>query len=303
MKPDAWMPFYIADYLRDTMRLTRDQHGAYFLLLMACWVEGGKLPNDPGELAAIAKATPAEWKRLAPKILPYFKSDGEFLTHTRVTSEVEKAARLSETRRNAGRQGGRPPLETESKPKANANQTALQNETPTRVARPSPSPLPSEVEAAAVAREDDWPPGGMEAWRPALHAIAGPGLGDPAKEPGLFTTAGELVRWRQAGCSWELDVLPVIQGKTQRVRGSPIRTWPLFTEAIMAAKARRLSPLTEPEIQHGQGGYSERRGGPSAAEVNLAAAARAVAKRRGGDSGAEAGPDGPAVLALPGSRG
>lgn len=140
-KADTWMPFYVADYLRATMRLTRDQHGAYFLLLLACWDGGGKLPRDPGQLAAIAKATPAEWRKLAPVILPYFEEHEDHLIHDRVVKEHEKAAKLSQTRKEVGAKGGRPRKQTESKDKpigsAKANQNGLQNKTPACVALPS----------------------------------------------------------------------------------------------------------------------------------------------------------------------
>jgi uncharacterized protein YdaU (DUF1376 family) len=113
---------------------------AYFLLLLACWDGGGRLPNEPGQLAAIVKATPAEWRKLAPVILPYFEDHGAYLVHDRVVKEHAKAARLSEVRRESGLKGGRPPKQNESNQKpigsAKANQTGLQTETP------SPSPLP-----------------------------------------------------------------------------------------------------------------------------------------------------------------
>lgn len=152
-KSDTWMPLYIADYLRKTMHLTRDQHGAYMLLLMACWDRGGRLPNDPGQLAGIARATPAEWRKLSPVILPFFDVDGQYLTQGRVLEEREKAARLSEARRQSGLQGGRPrkqlateqesKRESDEKPNGFANQK--QDKTPTRVALPSPLTPPSEV--------------------------------------------------------------------------------------------------------------------------------------------------------------
>jgi uncharacterized protein YdaU (DUF1376 family) len=146
-KPDTWMPLYIADYLRKTMHLTRDQHGGYMLLLMACWDRGGRLPNDPSQLAGIARATSAEWRKLAPVLLPFFDDDGAFLTQDRVIEEHQKAARLSETRRQAGQQGGRPrkqtETETESTPKPNAFANIKQTETHAGV-RSSPSPSPTE---------------------------------------------------------------------------------------------------------------------------------------------------------------
>jgi uncharacterized protein YdaU (DUF1376 family) len=131
------MPFYTADYTRDTMHLTRDEHGGYILLLIACWNNGGRLLNKPGHLATIARATPAEWKRLAPVLKRFFRVEGRWLVHKRVVAELEKAARLSEARREAGKRGGRPRKpngkQTESKSKPIANLEGKQNETPARV--------------------------------------------------------------------------------------------------------------------------------------------------------------------------
>lgn len=134
---NIWMPFYTSDYTRDTLHLTRDQHGGYILLLIACWNAGGRLPNNAGTLAGITKSTPAEWRKLAPVLKRFFQIDGGDLTHKRVLEELAKAARLSQARRETGRLGGRPRKQPESerKPiaKLEGNLEGKQNETPARV--------------------------------------------------------------------------------------------------------------------------------------------------------------------------
>jgi len=58
---DTWMPFYVADYLRDTRHLSATEHGAYMLLIMQAWTQGGLLPLDPVRLARIAGLSRDEW--------------------------------------------------------------------------------------------------------------------------------------------------------------------------------------------------------------------------------------------------
>jgi uncharacterized protein YdaU (DUF1376 family) len=158
-KSDTWMPLYIADYLRKTMHLTRDQHGGYMLLLMACWDRGGRLPNDQSQLAGIAKASPSEWRKIGPVLMQFFDEDGEHVTQSRVVDEYEKAARISEARRQAGLQGGRPPKPKESKPETSSKPNGLakpsQTETPAHVALPSPSTDPSGSAPNGAAGSDD----------------------------------------------------------------------------------------------------------------------------------------------------
>lgn len=122
-RADTWMPLYVADYLADTTHLNTEQHGAYLLLLMACWKRGGELPNDPGMLSAMTKLSPASWRKNAAVLLDFFTIDGGVLVHGRVREEAEKAQRLSDLRRDAGSRGGRP---KKPKPEANENQLLSQ---------------------------------------------------------------------------------------------------------------------------------------------------------------------------------
>lgn len=90
-KTDAWMPLWIGAYLADTQHLTRDEHGGYLLLLMAYWRARSALPDDDKRLAAIAKASPAEWKRLRPTLAEFFTVDKGVWWHKRVEAEIAGA--------------------------------------------------------------------------------------------------------------------------------------------------------------------------------------------------------------------
>lgn len=101
-KFDAWMPLYIGAYHADTTHLTRSQHGAYLLLLMAYWRKGGALPADDTRLAAIAKATPKEWRRLRPVMADFFEIRDGHWHQKRADRELTRAAALMEARSIGG---------------------------------------------------------------------------------------------------------------------------------------------------------------------------------------------------------
>jgi len=90
-KTDAWMPLWIGAYLADTQHLTRDEHGGYFLLLMAYWRARGPLPDDDKRLASIVKATPAEWRRLRLTLAEFFMVGTGVWWHKRVEAEIAAA--------------------------------------------------------------------------------------------------------------------------------------------------------------------------------------------------------------------
>jgi uncharacterized protein YdaU (DUF1376 family) len=101
-RPNLWLPLYVGDYLRKTMRLTTEQHGAYLLLLMALWSDGGSLPADDETLAAVTRLSPEAWRRHAPTILPFFAVEDGLLVSPRLVEEQERAAAISKVRQEAG---------------------------------------------------------------------------------------------------------------------------------------------------------------------------------------------------------
>jgi uncharacterized protein YdaU (DUF1376 family) len=103
MSAPPYMKLYIADYLADTTHLSRSEHGAYLLLLMAMWRAGGKLPNKDEKLAAIAKASPKEWAALRPTMLEFFAVSGGSLRHKRLGKELAHYSAVVERRKAAGK--------------------------------------------------------------------------------------------------------------------------------------------------------------------------------------------------------
>ena len=91
-RPDSFMPLWIGDYLADTMRLTRDQHGGYLLLIMDYWRSGEAPPDDDEVLSTITKSTPSEWKKLRPILAKFFTVEDGLWKHGRIEKEMQKAA-------------------------------------------------------------------------------------------------------------------------------------------------------------------------------------------------------------------
>jgi uncharacterized protein YdaU (DUF1376 family) len=105
MSGPQWMPFYVGDYLRDTAHLTTEQHGAYLLLLFACW-SMKKLPNDDGKLMAITRCESMEkWLNLRKTLEPFFHGKQGFWHQKRIKNELKKLLESSKQRSENGRKG------------------------------------------------------------------------------------------------------------------------------------------------------------------------------------------------------
>ena len=172
-----WMPFYWGSYLKNTMHLRADGHGAYFLLLGACWMGDGSVPDDDDQLAAIARCDAKQWQRLRPTLAKLFQIGGGVWRQERLSYELERSKRLADAKQESGRRGG------EAKAAAVAN--ARRTPTPT----PLPLPASGEIESPESefrAREADEPASKIRS-----QGVAGSGSG-----PTISTDA----KWReQAG--------------------------------------------------------------------------------------------------------
>ncbi|MDE1139939.1 MAG: YdaU family protein [Paraburkholderia tropica] len=100
---------YIGDYLRDTLRLSMIQDGAYGRLIDVYYAEEKPLPLKKEELYQIARATnKAEREAVDTVIGRFFIETPEGYRHKRIEEEIGKAKTKAEANQLNGKKGGRP---------------------------------------------------------------------------------------------------------------------------------------------------------------------------------------------------
>lgn len=104
-KSDTWMAFYVGDYVKNTLGLTTRQHGAYLLLILACWQGGGCVEGDEETLLAITKLNKREWEIDRFKVERFFTIADNLWTHDRVIKELNTSQNISQERSKAGTKG------------------------------------------------------------------------------------------------------------------------------------------------------------------------------------------------------
>ena len=125
-----WMPLYVADYLADTGRLSTVEHGAYMLLIMDYWRNGG-VPDDDRKLARIARMSDAEWMAIRDNIADLFQDGWK---HKRIDAEIarseekSKLARASAMRRHSVGNANAVRTQSEGTAKAHANDMLSQSQ-------------------------------------------------------------------------------------------------------------------------------------------------------------------------------
>lgn len=104
-KTDIWLPIYVGDYLSDTMHLTTEQHGAYFLLILAYWKNGGALPEN--RIQGIVNINGNSWTIVEPILKEFFDTEicpGKW-HHKRIEKELEKSRLMRQQAEIRGKKG------------------------------------------------------------------------------------------------------------------------------------------------------------------------------------------------------
>ena len=157
-KVDAWMPLWIGAYLADTMHLSRDSHGGYLLLLFAYWRNRGPLPDDEEDLAGITKSTPAEWKKLRPRLARFFTIEDGTWSHTRADKELVKAGQHKAAAVSKAKAGAQARWDKHRKD-ATGNAPSIDQALPKLCTTPTPTTPPSSGSEPNGSAGADAPPG------------------------------------------------------------------------------------------------------------------------------------------------
>lgn len=175
-------------YLGDTTHLSTIEHGAYLLLLMTAWrTHDCALPDDDKMLARYARLTPAQWARVKPIVMSFWRLERGAWTQGRLSDEREAVKRKSE-RGKAGadakwlkhNKARHAPASVKHMPNSanhNHNHNHIQN-TPTGVQKSGDEPPDQTPEKPKAIRGARLPAD----WEPDLEAVERAGLMDQIRE-------------------------------------------------------------------------------------------------------------------------
>lgn len=154
-KVGIWMPLYIGDYLADTMHLTTEQHGAYLLLIMAYWKNGGPLPSSDQQLAAICRMPIDAWSNARAVLENFFdtSTDGKWINHR----AEEEMANAGEKKQKAVNRAVNAANKRWGKDQDNA--TSMPEALPEHMLEecPLPSPSPIKIKSSSDQRAEHVP--------------------------------------------------------------------------------------------------------------------------------------------------
>ena len=96
MSAPLYIPLFVEDYLGATIELSLEEHGAYFLLLLAAWRQDDcALPDDDRKLARICRVSMRRWKAIRPTMEAYWIAEGGRFRHIGSCTERKERRSLS----------------------------------------------------------------------------------------------------------------------------------------------------------------------------------------------------------------
>lgn len=88
MNKPAALPFFGDAYLADTTHLTTEEHGAYFLLMLAAWRQPDcALPDDDRKLARIAGVSQQKWRSIKATVMDFWTLEKGRFHQARLSKE------------------------------------------------------------------------------------------------------------------------------------------------------------------------------------------------------------------------
>ena len=208
------MPIHIGDLMRDTGHLRAPMFGAYLALLFHHWATGS-LPDDDDQLSAIARMSPAEWKKARPVLEKFFKPGW---VHSRVLEDLEESRATYEKLAAAGAKGG--------KAKA-ANKR-----------RSSPATSPATSGATSKASSD-----AVASLKQPLTFNQSDSIGEGARASDSAFTEGSralaAALWKALGFRTKLEITPEFAGADWRAIEWEQAGW---TVDLIETEARRIGP-------------------------------------------------------------
>ncbi len=97
------MPFMTDAYLGDTVHLTTTEHGAYLLLLITMWRNGGGLPEDHKLLARYSRMTPKQFARVWPVLESFFYVEDGQVKQGKLTETINAVRQKSKKASDSAR--------------------------------------------------------------------------------------------------------------------------------------------------------------------------------------------------------
>jgi hypothetical protein len=81
-----------------------------------------------------------------------------------------------------------------------------------------------------------------------LMDAGGQAMANMASCPGLMGMS-EVHRWLEQSCDLEKDVVPAIRSRAAKMKPGAVKSWAYFTDAVVSAKASRITPLPKESSQ------------------------------------------------------